>query len=488
MAVRLRPAMSRGMKDPSVGDSQSRGAGNSPVHTRTQHSLRVLVWLIMGWTILALDSFSLVSAQASSLLFAALAIVWGIRTFWLAGGVLITASSMFGIAVSIFVGLAGALSSFAAPSADLIPIMALSYFSAVLASLFFPTGLRWPRGPQHHVPPGTCRSGFAIAAVCGTLGFTTFLPEEVASSFAFSGIILATNLLLYKGRAIAALSVAAVGVGAYLAYYWDGFGRLIIGVLGLALAASFAPWFNSRSVKLITLLFLIPGILVLASTRIALQESLNPNGSNDDTGLGSLAAPMHTGGQVLDLIRAGAVVPTGGSTYLASLTAIVPRTLWNGKPPGWGAQITEYTKPELSGTGHSEAASAFVEPIWNFGMAGALLFVPLIGLSVGAIDRGFYRAYGCRSPGLAEVLLASGAILLASGIPDFVWGGSFTFVVRAGFRLIFLLAIAAPILLLHRSGKRALPHGQAEPVVRPSAPRQATPTGLRTASGGRNPS
>jgi hypothetical protein len=410
----------------------------------------VLVWSAAGIAAILMDAPG--GLELASLALSGLAAAWGLAVFWSAGGRFITAAGIFGFGVAMFVGLAGFLSMGVTPFQPLLPVLSLSYFSALWVSTLFlrsrpPDSLGSPGEP---LSEGSLRPALLIAAALLLMALT--MPPEVSAALFFSAVLLMVLSFVSSRRLVAATVVGILGSIAYYSLFFDGFGRLTLGALGLALAAAFALHFQRRWIKFAILAAIAPTMVLMASLRVSLVEELNPYGDNSNAGLGSVAAPIYTGASALEIANSGLVQSGMGHTYWASAVAAIPRILWPEKPIGWGAEITPYTKPELIGTIHSEAATGFVEPYWNFGLPGIFLAIPILGAAIRGIDLVLLHSYR-RPPSVATLLMGSCGILLASSLPDLIWGGSFSYMVRGGFRAGFLLLLGLPFLLIHSAGQ-----------------------------------
>jgi hypothetical protein len=421
-----------------------------------------LAWTVLGVLVILLDAPG--GSDFAEPVLTVMALVWGAVLFWTAGGRFMTAASIFGLGVALFIGGAGLLTLRTAPDQSLVPVLSISFFSAVWASVFFGSAAPQPAPRPGQLPGRDLRfaligaaSAFLLAvlpALPTQMQVLPTIPPQIQGPFLFGTTVLAANALFFAGHRLPAVIAGLAGMLLYVTAIWDGFGRLELGALGLALAAAAAPWFPARWVKAAILLALAPTLLLMAASRESLVQDLNPYGLNENAGTGSIAAPVSTGSRVIELIDSGVVAAANGSTYVASAVAAVPRSLWPDKPIGWGKEITLYTRPELATTIHSEAATGFVEPYWNFRVLGIFMIVPLIGLGVRAIDALLRRPHRLR-PTLGTVLVGTCGLLLASSLPDFIWGGSFTFVTRGGFRtgllLVFVLPFAVLLALMGRA-------------------------------------
>jgi hypothetical protein len=211
-----------------------------------------------------------------------------------------------------------------------------------------------------------------------------------------------------------------------------GSGRLYLASLGLCLAVPAAARYARRAVK-VALLALVPVALAgLADARRAAVGST-------ETGLESVVRPMWSLARVFDAYQAGEFRPVHGWTFLSLPSMAVPGWLWEHKPVAFGYQIAIVTNPENYGTGYSDAATVYGEWVYNFGLLGLLLMIPVVGYAVRRLDKG-----------LAEVrqpLYLAGATLLACGVPDFVWNGLHSYGARTLLRLPVIVVLAVLVRL-----------------------------------------
>jgi hypothetical protein len=84
--------------------------------------------------------------------------------------------------------------------------------------------------------------------------------------------------------------------------------------------------------------------------------------------------------------------PLLGQTYVAAITAVVPRAVWEGKPRGVGSIYAQLFHGAASDAA-STPVSATAEMYWNFGLAGVVLLSMLYGMllrwAYGVLWRGY---------------------------------------------------------------------------------------------------
>ncbi|MFI7661489.1 hypothetical protein ACIBTW_21675 [Micromonospora parva] len=385
-----------------------------------------------------------------------LATLFGAWVFWRDGGRRITAVGLYNLAFAFFVGFSGFYQTVKAwttdPGIPLFTALAICYFMQVVTWWLF-----WSGTAPHRLPPTTGQADGRTAAWavrCGLLllvlgvGMATVLPSSspMANPIAFVGVVLLAVGLLRGPMARHAFAwgfVLLVAFAFYFTYLFNGFGRIVVGTLALALLVISAHRDQRPYTKIAVLCGAAPALLFLAGLRATgSQDSV---AMVDQDGFGSAISPLHSFAQLLRLNEVGLLPRGWGETFANAAVGLVPRALWEGKPVGFGSDLVTFLNPELVGTGHSAAALGHGEWLYNFGLLGLVLMVPAIGLAVRFIDR--VLAWASSGPLTTPYAVGAyaGAIVTAVGLFDLLWVGSFTYVVRGGGRL---LVLAAVILLL----------------------------------------
>ena len=275
-----------------------------------------------------------------------------------------------------------------------------------------------------------------------------------------SAILVSTSLLLPRKGVTAAwqyiLPVAAFA--AYTSFIFVGFGRLTLGTLGLAISILLCKRFPARATKAIVVSLTIPVLIVMARTRVEFTASLNPDQSSSVTGFESLVGPLTWCGELLDR---RADIPLGwGSTFWASAVSMVPRQVWHEKPVGFGVVLVPILTPELVGTAQSDLALSQAEWLFNFGVVGLVLMVPVLGFFVRRVDAWLTAASTRSIETRSQLLSLVAAILIAAGLADLFWGGTFTYVSRAAPRLIIvgLLLLVSGLGMARGRSSATSPH------------------------------
>ena len=153
--------------------------------------------------------------------------------------------------------------------------------------------------------------------------------------------------------------------------------------------------------------------------------------------------PLERFSQLLGMALEGDLALAWGSTFLVTLVIFFPRALWEGKPDGFGAELTPLFRPDLVGLGHSEAALFYGEWVYNFGITAVLLMIPAIAWTVRWLDRAYASQSVRTLRTRTDLFLKVSTILLASGVMDLVWVGTFTYAARTGMRLLIVCLLFA---------------------------------------------
>jgi hypothetical protein len=241
-------------------------------------------------------------------------------------------------------------------------------------------------------------------------------------------------------------------VGAYVFTMFDGGGRLVLGSLALAVILALNMARPRMWHKIATLVVLPIGLLLLASNRS--QAVLTSRGGME-TGLESVIWPFERFAQLLQYSIWDTLSWAWGDTLVAPLVLLVPRSIWPEKPIGFGAELAAIFRPELVGVGHSEAALIHGEAVFNFGILGLVLLIPILGFGIRWVDRLMLRSRDRDLIDRRSILFRTTMVLIASGILDLVWVGTFGVAARTGQRLVILLMVFIVFALMAgKKGKR----------------------------------
>jgi len=143
------------------------------------------------------------------------------------------------------------------------------------------------------------------------------------------------------------------------------------------------------------------------------------------------------------MAQEGTVPLAFGKTLLATLLIFVPRSVWPDKPVGFGAELGDFFRPDLIGTGFSEAALFTGEWVFNLGVAGIVIMVPFTAWAIGWADHWQHRSQARQVRTRHDLFVRASTVLISAGVLDLFWGGTFLFAARGGQRLVILLIIYA---------------------------------------------
>lgn len=259
------------------------------------------------------------------------------------------------------------------------------------------------------------------------------LPAQLSSQLAVIGIFLVADAIL-RGRTKLALLVGGISVAimtyVYVEYIFIGFGRLVLAMLGMGMAMLVTLSVNWRLFKPLVIIAAVAALPILAESRLKYLAETRGSIPLESEGIGSVVGPLVSYSRIIDSSLSGGIRPVWGETYLNALTLWIPRSLWPSKPIGFGAEMVAVTQPHLAGRpGFSDAALFGGELVWNFGVLGAFLIIPVIVLLIHRLDK-LVPTIVNRSGQPGSVLKRIGVVVLISSLIHFVWGGSNIYVGR----------------------------------------------------------
>lgn len=425
-----------------------------------------VAWIVVG--ALANVPMGGLDGKSAQLFVGIAGLAHAINSYWRDGGQRISAPGMYMIASGLFIFFPAIYLYFDDPiihgPVNFIAAVNVAYWSQLLMYFLFwqPRPLRdetvVPIGKASITTWGTWVGlGLVVAGV--VLVRTPLSQYGFDDGAAFSGITLLAAASLRRPRRVnlAAYGLIALSFVIYMEFVFAGFGRLQIGALGIAIAATAAHRWKGRSVKLALLVSFPPVLLYLAAARVKFSGSLNPNQSANVTGLESAIGPFVRFAELMHLESVGEITHTWFHTFFAAAVALVPRQIWPTKPVGFGAELADFFRPDLIGRGHSEAALFHGEWIFSFGFPGLVLMVGITGLLVRWLDNFAQRAGTIPGMTRLDLLKIAALLILAASLTDLIWGGAFTYVSRVGPRLICLV-VAFLALGWHRSNEAMTLH------------------------------
>lgn len=407
-------------------------------------SFEPAIWVIAG---LMATTIGYGQLGVSSALVALLSVGLGLRGFWLNGGGMPVPSGVYMFSFAFFGGVAplyGIASGEWGVSQWLWIALLLTYFSHSL--VYF--GFRLHTTSLSLVPVrGGCPMGAglivgSLMTLAGAASVSIAPYNPIPDALSFVGVLMVgASVILGARRPTLGPLLVLAGAGAlHLAYTFNGFGRLSVVALGLSLLTLVSLRSSSRILKYVFLMLLPAGVLFLADS---------------PRGLDSGISPVYTFADLLALgARSGFELGYGG-TFLDAAVALVPRSLWPGKPIGFGSTLAWMFHPQYAVTGHSDVALFIGEWYYNFSYLGVALMIPVLALLLRRLDALFAKLVASsisRSSHLVKAVLAA---ILASGMMDLFWTGTFTFVARSGTRLLVALLVFLVLRSLEVSARAA---------------------------------
>lgn len=403
-----------------------------------------LVWLGVGLLLLIGTN---ANELASLTLFGCLGLAHSAIGFLLLGGARFTAGGIFLLSTGLFVFFPALYVAANGPSFD-----GEAAAAAVVISYFFQIcigGFWWgnyPPSPQSiRDDSHTSRFAFFMGLLLTITGIGMEIlfgldSTTLGGAATFVGVtMLAVAALSGSRLTLSRLLVTLAAVGVYVYTMFDGGGRLVLGSLAIAIILTLNMARPHMWHKIATLVVLPIGLSLLASNRS--EAVLNSRGGVE-TGLESVIWPFERFAQLIEQSMSGALPFAWGETLLAPLVFFIPRAAWPEKPLGLGAELASKFRPELVGVGHSEAALIHGEAVWNFGVSGLIVLVPILGIGIRYIDRLLLRSRERTLETRRSVLVRTTVVLVTAGILDLVWVGTFGVAARTGQRLLIILAVA----------------------------------------------
>lgn len=232
---------------------------------------------------------------------------------------------------------------------------------------------------------------------------------------------------------------------------FEGGGRLTLAGMGIA---SLLAWnlVRPRRIQKVAVVLAIPVFLIFSGLnrvdKDGGREVSSKSVLTSGEGLSSMYGPLDTWTELvtidhttLEHTRAGPIGPRYGQTFLNTVFLPIPRSVWEHKPLGFGAELTRILRPTLLrekriSDEHSMAALINGEFYVNFGLFGMVLLPVVMGAFLAVLDRAHLRlaVSGLRSAD--DWWRATILVCLVTSIGDLFWVGSFTFMARGGMAAI----------------------------------------------------
>lgn len=382
----------------------------------------------------------LLPAEVANRILAAISMLHGAWVFVIHGRERISASGLFMLASSLFVGVGGLMVNndpYLITIADPHHYLNAALFAGTLTQIGIGTA-SWIQGSLETPLPVTLDDSFmrrlqatglivmvAVHLVGDRLG-------PFFEGFAFSGALMVSGATLMSRRGIRNVADVLLLISPPVLYaigYHDGTGRLRVVTLFVAITLIYFARYGRIWKKLIVLLSMPVIVAVLGMWRINFEAS-EFGSSGSGTGLSSMLASIGVFALVIHAFQEG-WVPSFGASFLSPIRAALPEGLgpfWI--PDALGYQLVEIVQPDRIGTGFSTVASVYGEWWWNFSAAGLLLAIPVLSTLLMWLDRTFIRSFRQSGTSPQRFLIFIFMATLIGGIGDLVWSGSHTWIVR----------------------------------------------------------
>ena len=268
----------------------------------------------------------------------------------------------------------------------------------------------------------------SLLAIAG-LGHLVRFPS--IGFFSITGYFTAylyLNRKNYNGKWFHFLFISTITFLLFAFVFWSGYGRLImfqfvsIAMVFLTLVIS-----QKKTIKFLFLL-LVPIMIVIGGILRSDSASFSSTLSSGE-GAGSLFSTYRDSEYVIRDISSNRFQVVNGESHVAAILFWVPRIFWESKPEGFGKQLVIWYYPSYVDTGFSLAASFIAEAYANFkyfGIPIAILMCYLIFWFISKNLNNYTNSINYKH--LRNKLIA---ICFLCVIPDFIWGGLQTYLIRS---------------------------------------------------------
>lgn len=226
---------------------------------------------------------------------------------------------------------------------------------------------------------------------------------------------------------------------AWMSSTFEQGGRLMLAGL---LVAAFSAWnlFGPSKAQKVLLIFCIPVFLLFsglnrAESRDAEESVSSSNVVAEGKGLASVYAPLETWARMigpLEQEQREMLMPRWGATFVNSALLPVPRSFWEDKPLGFGAELTPIFEPRMVNSAHSMAALTQGEWYANFGYLGLPMMVVVLGWVLVRADRWHARLAWSNFADDRDWWSLAMLTCLVSALGELYWVGTFTMMARGG--------------------------------------------------------
>lgn len=403
----------------------------------------------LAWCCLVLAVVLLGHGSSLNVALAAVSLAFGARVL-IGHGRRVTTLGLFNFSCALFIGYAGMVAALDRSSPVSNGYLTLA-IAGPLAVQIITSFVAWRDSAESRCGR-LSRADARWAVVCGVVGMIVLegvqalIPE--AAVFVEGGafmcvVVVAVGVALHEDSSLSRLDnlVTLAVFGFYAIGFQGGTGRLRLVAALCAVVTVYTFRYPLRRLKVAMVAFTPVALYALAQQRLSYQESLVSGASAGRSGLESMLTPVVVLGQLMQGQSAGTIPPSYGLSFLSIPFAVVPRSLtpeW--VPEALGYSLVEVIEPERAGTGFSLAATAFGEWVFNFGLLGLIVMVPVLALTLRLLDRRVEAAMAAVD-GRRGVLRVAFWSMLGGSIADIAWSGLHTWAARATARLPILLVL-----------------------------------------------
>jgi hypothetical protein len=384
------------------------------------------------------------------------------RAYLVPSGVYFLASGAFIGLASLYLTQVGSLNeysvlrdwavvAFLTTVASAIVVVALS----VRWHLYWPSNAEMRAGARQQVPRSPVNFQLTAVILVGISQIPQYrgLNIALANATGIAGVMMlvlaaASRRVRMRWHGDAVLVALAVVIPIiWVQLEFEGGGRLTLAGLGIATLVAWSLVRPRRAQK-IAVVLAIPVFLIFSGLNRLEKDGARNSGSSgvltSGDGLASMYGPLDTWTELVQLTpeeqihtRSESVGPRYGKTFLNTLLLPIPRTMWEDKPKGFGAELTEILRAKLLredriASEHSMAALINGEFYVNFGVPGLILLPFAVGWFLAVLDRFHARVSAQGLQTVDDWFHATILVCLVSSLGDLFWVGTFTFMSRAG--------------------------------------------------------
>lgn len=383
------------------------------------------------------------------------------------GGAYLTPSGVFMIAAGVFVGGGGyylgkievGVRMVDVRNATFLALISTIAISMVVTALSIRWRVRWTPRPlvgdaTTLAPPRQFALRAVILVVASQLPPVQSVLGAAAPAIGLCGVLMLSlvgssrRLGMRRELDLAIMALAVAAPVMWVALDFTGGGRIVVAGLGVAALSGWnlvRPHVNQKLV----LVLAIPLFLIVAG-QVRLDQGdkgdsvANSSVISDGQGLGSVYSPLETWAQIIQPkppAQEALLGPRWGATFVNTLTLPVPRQLWEDKPKGFGRELVEALEVQGVSENHSIAALSQGEWYANWGYAGLVWMVLVLGTVLALLDRAHARLCESRLRRPWDWWKAVALLCAVSSLADLYWVGTFTWFARGGLAAVMALLI-----------------------------------------------